>query len=101
MLRRAYAAFGLQRGRASNIWGWSTAKVYLRDLLAGRLLRLASGELAQLGGGGDVVVDADDRIVFLRRSQNQTDRPTVDSVLAAIQRSQNIKPDWNPTESFR
>ena len=97
--RRAYAAFGLQRGDASNIWGWSTAKVYLRDLLAGRLPRLPSGDLAQLGG--DVVLDADGRIVFLRRSQTPTDRPTVEALLAAVRSTLDIKPDGNSTRFFR
>ena len=83
--RRAYADFGLRRGRASKVWGWSTAKVYLRDLLVGHLPRLPSGDLAQLGG--DIVLDAEGRIVFLHRSQNPADRPTVDTVLAAIRRS--------------
>ena len=80
--RRAYAAFGLQRGRASKIWGWSTAKVYLRDLLGGHLPRLPHGDLSQLGG--DVVLDAGGRVLFLYRSENPTDRPSIETILAVI-----------------
>jgi hypothetical protein len=80
--RRAYAAFGFQRGRAATIWGWSTLKIYLRDLLRGHLPRLPHGDLAQLGG--DVVLDAHGRIVFLHRSEYPADRPDVETILAVI-----------------
>jgi len=86
--RQAYTAFGLQRGRASTIWSLATAKSYLRSILHGRLPRLPRGDLTQLGG--DVVLDADGRIVFVHRSQNPADRPTVETIVAAIRRAKVI-----------
>ena len=86
--RRAYAAFGLQRGRASTIWNWPTAKTYLGGILHGRRPRLPRGDLTQLGG--DVVLDADGRIVFVHRSQNPADRPTIETIVAAIRRAKVI-----------
>jgi len=86
--RQAYTAFGLQRGRASTIWSLATAKSYLRSILHGRLPRLPRGDLTQLGG--DVVLDADGRIVFVHRSQNPADRPTIETIVTAIRRAKAI-----------
>lgn len=83
--RRAYAAFGLRRGRLTEVWNWNTLKVYLRSLLHGRRPPLPHGDLAQLGG--DVVIDPDGLIVFLYRSKEPADRPKIDDLLAAIRRA--------------
>jgi peroxiredoxin len=86
--RRAYAAFGLQRGRASQVWSWPTAKAYLKGMLHGRCPKMPQGDLNQLGG--DVVLDARGQIVFTHRSQNPADRPRVEAILAAVQHAQGI-----------
>lgn len=83
--RRAYAAFGLQRGTTRRVWSWDTARAYLRGLRHGRLPRLPHGDLAQLGG--DFVIDPTGRVVFAHRSEHPDDRPPVEAILAAVRRA--------------
>lgn len=81
--RRVYQMMGLERG------GWA---MFLRPRVLGRYLRLlgagwrprvGSGEdLFQLGG--DFVLDADRRLLLAHRSADPADRPSADTVLAAL-----------------
>ena len=80
--RRAYAAFGLQRGRPAQIWTWQALKAYGRALLAGRWARLPHGDIEQLGG--DFVLDSAGRIVYAHPSRDPADRPAIDTILAAV-----------------
>ncbi len=80
--RRAYAAFGLRRGRWGQVWGWNTATAYLRGLLAGRWPRPPRGDLGQLGG--DFVLDREGRLVFAHCGRDPADRPAVGQLLAAL-----------------
>ncbi len=81
--RRAYAAFGLQRGRSRQIWNWETSKVYMRAALRGRLPRLPHGhDIAQLGG--DFVLNREGYVVFIHRSRSPADRPSIEAVLDAV-----------------
>ena len=82
--RRAYAAFGLQRGRPSQLWTWRSLQAYVRGALRGRWPRLAHADIAQLGG--DVILAPDGRIAFLHRSVEPADRPAVDEIVAVVQR---------------
>ncbi len=83
--RRAYAAFGLRRGRARRVWSGGTVRAYLRGFRAGLRPRLPHGDLAQLGG--DFVLDPAGRIVFAHRGEEPADRPAVDDILAAVRRA--------------
>lgn len=80
--RRAYAAFGLQRGTLAQTLSWNAMRSYLSGLLRGRWPRPPHGDLFQLGG--DFVLDGDGWIVFAHRSQETADRPPVDRLLAAV-----------------
>lgn len=80
--RRAYAAFGLQKGTASRLWGWSTLTAYLRGIVQGRRLALPHADITQLGG--DFVLNAEGRIVFVHRSEEPADRPAISEILAAL-----------------
>ncbi len=82
--RAAYAAFGLERT------GWLTflrPKVlagYARGMLRGYGLKApyAGEDVLQLGG--DFVLDRGGRVVFAYRSAEPTDRPSAESLLAAL-----------------
>lgn len=90
--RRAYAAFGLQRGQPQQLWNWVTLVAYARGLLHGRWPRLTHSDMTQLGG--DVVLAPDGRVVFLHRSVTPADRPAVSDLVAAVQRGNSmVMPD--------
>jgi len=83
--RRAYAAFGLQRGRARQLWNWRSLMAYARGLGRGRLPRPARADIDQLGG--DIVLDPAGRVAFLHRSVEPADRPAVADLVAAARRA--------------
>jgi len=84
--RLAYAAFGLER---TPWWSYFHPGViwrYLRALLRGRRLRMPypGEDVSQLGG--DFLLDRRGRIRFAYASQLPTDRPSIESILAAAGR---------------
>lgn len=82
--RRAYAAFGLERGPWWRIWHPRTVWRYFQLVTAGHRLRSpARGEdLAQLGG--DFVIGPDRVVRFAHASRRPDDRPAVARLLAAL-----------------
>ncbi len=80
--RRAYRAFGLERGGTSQVWSPNALRTYARGLLRGRLPHLPRADIAQLGG--DFVLDAQGRVVYEYRSEESADRPAIDTVLDAV-----------------
>ena len=80
--RAAYTAFGFGRGEAGQVWGLESAKAYLRGLGRGRLPWKPAGDLAQLGG--DVVLDAAGRVVYVFRGVTPAARPEVADLLAVV-----------------
>ena len=85
--RRAYRAFGLERGGAAQVWSPNALRTYARGLLRGRLPRLPRADIAQLGG--DFVLDARGRVAYEYRSEESADRPAIDSLLDAVQAAAN------------
>lgn len=83
--RRAYRAYGLERGTRARVWGWRAARSYLRiirrDGVAG--LRRPVEDPLQLGG--DFVVAPDGTLVHGYWSEGPDDRPSVEELLAAVQ----------------
>lgn len=82
--RVAYAAFSLGRTswlrllRPGVIWG------YLKLIFRGWMVRgVAKGEDA-LQTGGDFLFDRERRLIWEHRSDDPTDRPSVDELLRAI-----------------
>jgi len=78
----AYRALGLGRGTWWQVYGPATLWTYAKLLLRGRRLRRTEVDGSQLGG--DVVIDADGRIVLAHASRTPTDRPPVAELLAAV-----------------
>lgn len=80
--RRAYRAFGLGRGRFARVWldprVWAR---YLWLILAGARPEPAHEDPLQLGG--DALVDADGRIIWIYRSRGPEDRPSIAQIAAA------------------
>ncbi len=83
--RDLYRRFGFGRGSLTEIWSLGTLRLY-RDLLrTGRRLRLPQHDTRQLGG--DVVIDRDRRVVATFRPRSPDQRPSVNELVAAVERA--------------
>ena len=84
--RRLYDALGFGRGSVARVW--LDPRVWLRYARSlrrgGRLPRRPAQDTLQLGG--DALVDADGRVVWLYRSRGPEDRPAADEVVRQAQR---------------
>ncbi len=80
--RVLYAAYGMLRGRAWDIWGPATWLAYARSLARGGALRRATGDVSQLGG--DVLIDPDGIVRVHHVGSGPADRPSVESLLAVV-----------------
>ena len=80
----AYRAFDLPRGSWWQVAGPTAILGYLKLMLGGRLphMHTKGDDVKQLGG--DFVLDASGRLVYLYRSRESTDRPSVKDLLLAV-----------------
>ena len=87
--RDVYRAYGFGRGSVARVWGRRAARRYVeilrRDGLRG--LRAPTEDTLQLGG--DVVVAPDGSLAWGFWGAGPDDRPTVDELLAAVDRSRS------------
>lgn len=82
--RRLYRAYGMHRGRLSDIWGLRTWLAYAKELTRGRLPRYSGGDTRQLGG--DVLIDPEGTVWLHHVGHGPTDRPSVAAILDARRR---------------
>ena len=80
--RALYAAYGMLRGRAWDIWGPATWLAYARSLAHGGTLRRPTGDVSQLGG--DVLIDPEGFVRMHHVGRGPADRPPVESLLAVV-----------------
>ncbi len=78
--RSVYLAYGLGRGRVWKVWGPAVWWAYVRLLREGWRLQWPTGDTLQLGG--DFVVDRHGRLVYVHRSDDPDDRPSVDELVS-------------------
>ncbi len=88
--REAYAAFELGRKPLRGVYTAATVLAYLRGLFKRRLPRLPR-HTDTLQMGGDVIVSREGRIVFLHRSRDPADRPSIGDILGILQ---GLKQAW-------
>ena len=81
--RAAYTAYGLEYSLARS-WRPRVWLEYARLMLSGRKWRGIQGDSGQLGG--DFIVDSNGIIRFVYRSDDPTDRPSVDDLLAVLRK---------------
>lgn len=82
--RRLYGAYGMHRGRLSDIWGLRTWMAYAKELARGRLPRYSGGDTRQLGG--DVLIDPEGTVWLHHVGDGPADRPPVAAILDARRR---------------
>lgn len=85
--RRAYRAFGLERTSWWTIFRPDVVLRYLRLIRKGWSPRRPGegDDLLQLGG--DFVLDAQGEILYAHRSADPTDRPTMETLFAALSKA--------------
>jgi len=81
--RKAYAAFALNRLSWWHVFSLATLKLYFKLLRKG-LQRQDFGKEDIYQAGGDFVLDREGNILFAYRSEDPGDRPSVGSLLMAI-----------------
>ncbi len=83
---RAYRAYGLERASAWKVWSPKVMWRYATLLWRGRKLQKADPEQDTHQLGGDFVIGADGRLLLEYRSSDPADRPSVATLLAALDR---------------
>lgn len=84
--RIAYQAFTLKRLSLFRVFSPSTLKLYFKLLRAGTPLQ-NYGRDDYYQAGGDFLIDRVGNILFAHRSRNPADRPAVEKLLEAIDRT--------------
>src|SRR5437868_5754516 len=81
--RTVYKAYGMRVGSLREIYSPEVIAKYARLIRGGWKLQMKSDEdTRQLGG--DVIVGPDGRVILAHCSKNQADRPSVETLVAAI-----------------
>lgn len=81
--RTVYEAYGLERSLLRS-WNLKTIQRYMELMREGRQWRGIQGDSTQLGG--DFVIDAEGVVRLAYYSQDPTDRPPADDLLALLRR---------------
>ncbi len=84
--RTGYHAFGLERLSWHRVFSPATLKLYLKLFRKG-LVRQDYGENDVYQAGGDFLIDRNGTILFAHRSEEPADRPSISTLLKAIDRS--------------
>ncbi|MCP4903716.1 MAG: hypothetical protein GY910_01950 [bacterium] len=77
--RALYHGYGMLTASFWDIWGPKTWWVYAKALYRGEKLRESDGDISQRGG--DVLINAEGRIVLHHVGDGPADRPAVDRLL--------------------
>ncbi len=80
--RAGYERFGIERKGVRELLSPGTVWYYLKRLLQGRVPAVGHSDYYQMGG--DVLLDADSSVLWVYRSRNPADRPSVDDILKRI-----------------
>jgi len=86
--RELYTAYDMLKAGFWDIWGPPTWWAYLKEIAHGRLPRKSRGDISQRGG--DVLIDPEGIVRFHHVSKGPGDRPSVRSILAALDRETGL-----------
>ena len=84
--RTAYRAFGLERLSWHRVFSLATLNLYLKLFRKG-LVRQDYGANDIYQAGGDFLIDKNGSILFAHRSEEPADRPSVSTLLKAIDKN--------------
>lgn len=88
--RTVYKAYGMRVGSLREIYSPQVIAKYARLIQGGMKMRMKTDEdTRQLGG--DVIVGANGRVILAHCSKNQADRPSIETLIAAIREHQNMR----------
>jgi peroxiredoxin len=87
--RRVYRAFDLKSLPWYRVLSPGTLRLYLKLFRKG-LIRRHYGKEDIYQSGGDFVIDRDGNLLFAHRSQDPADRPSMSTLLKAIDRSLRV-----------
>lgn len=83
--RDLYMAYDMLQASFLDLWGLKSWQVYLRELLKGQKLHMATNDIHQRGG--DIVIDPDGIIRLHHVGNGPADRPSVERILQIIRNS--------------
>ncbi len=81
--RELYRAYGMLRAGLLDLWGLSTWRAYLKEMIRGRLPRKPTGDVNQRGG--DVLVDPAGIVRFHHVGKGPADRPPAAIILRLVE----------------
>lgn len=84
--RIAYQAFALKRLSWFRVFSPPTLRLYFRLLREGKKFQ-SYGKDDYYQAGGDFLIDREGNVLFAHRSQNPADRPPIEKLLEAIDRT--------------
>jgi len=77
--RQLYTAYGMMRGRVTDVLGLRSWWAYAKLMARGRRLRRTEADVYQLGG--DVLADPEGIVRFHHIGRGPADRPTITTLL--------------------
>jgi len=83
--RSLYRAYGMLKAGFWDIWGPSTWRVYLKELLRGNLPKKSSGDIHQRGG--DILIDPGGIVRIHHIGKGPSDRPAVADILRLVDKA--------------
>ena len=81
---QAYHAYGMDRHTMWQVYGWNIVRRYLHFIRQGKPLRMPNGDTLQKGG--DFVINRAGRLTLSHIGRDQSERPEVAAVLAALKK---------------
>ena len=81
--RELYEYFGMYKAGFWDLWGFSTWKVYLREMLKGNMPKAARDDIHQRGG--DVLIDPEGMVRLHHIAKGPADRPEIENVIRIVE----------------
>ncbi len=81
--RELYAYYGLAKAGFWDLWGFSTWRIYIREILKGNLPKPARHDIHQRGG--DVLLNPEGMVKMHYVSRGPADRPKIEDVLRLVE----------------
>ncbi len=81
--KELYSYFGMAKAGFWDLWGYSTWKAYIREILKGNLPKSARDDIHQRGG--DVLINPEGIVKLHYISKGPADRPDLEDVFGVVE----------------